>query len=93
MLLGRDAVWPFRDERGSLSLALVLSAIEMLIDAISRDSYAAKSDSRSYKTTARESSPIGPSSAAGRHKGRRHSQRGRSDLIRGQCIHLQAGMA
>ena len=38
LLLGRDAVWPFCEERGSLPLALVLSAVEQLIGAISHDS-------------------------------------------------------
>ena len=61
MVRGRDAVWPCRDESGYLSLALVLSA---LIDAISRDSYAAKSDLQGSRTAVHESSAIGTGSAA-----------------------------
>ena len=65
MLLGRDARWPFRDERGSLSLlALMLSAVEHVIGAIARLSCSAKGDPRGSRTAVRESSPFGPGSAA-----------------------------
>ena len=78
MLLGRDARWPFRDERVPLSLALMLSTVEHAICAIARDSCAAKGDLRGSKTAVRESSPFGPGSAAERWRPEMASQRWRS---------------
>ena len=66
MLLGRDARWPFRDERVVLSLALMLITVEHVIGAIARDSCSAKGGLRGSKTAVRENSPFGPGSAAER---------------------------
>ena len=63
MLLGRDARWPFRDERVDervlLSLALMLTTVEHVIGAIARDPCSAKGDLRGSKTVVRENSPFG----------------------------------
>ena len=79
MLLGRDARWPFRNERVPLSLALMLSTVEHVIGAIARDSCSAKGDLRGSKTAVRESGPFGPGSAAERRAYRRLSKSWRNE--------------
>ena len=64
ILLGRDARWPFRNERVPLSLALMLSTVEHVIGVIARDSCSAKGDLRGSRTEVLESGHFGPGSAA-----------------------------
>ena len=64
MLLGRDARRPFRDERVTLSLALMLSAVKHVIGVIARDSCSAKGDLRGARTAVLESRAERPGSAA-----------------------------